>query len=121
MNECKCSECFAEPVCADDEFPIAACCEEMRQMIRVVRNHFADADKMVRWISVEERLPETRVALLGQRSKKVIVAFHYDDGTHGTDTAHMSNEKWVFEDGIYVVKRTVTHWMPLPEPPKGVE
>ena len=46
LNDCRCSECFAEPVCTDDEFPIGASCEEMRQMIRVVRKHFVDADKM---------------------------------------------------------------------------
>ena len=47
MNDCRCSECFAEPVCADDDFPLGASCEEMRQIIRVVRNHFADGGKMM--------------------------------------------------------------------------
>ena len=50
MDECRCSECFAEPVCTDDEFPIGASCEEMRQMVRVVRKHFADAGNMMKLI-----------------------------------------------------------------------
>ena len=70
------------------------------------------------WISVEERLPKTRSSILGQKSNKVIVAFRFDDGTQGTDTAHTLNGDWVFEDRIVVVNRTVTHWMPLPEAPK---
>lgn len=41
MNDCRCSECFAEPVCVDDDFPLGASCEEMRQIIRVVRKHFS--------------------------------------------------------------------------------
>ena len=71
------------------------------------------------WISVEERLPKTRPSILGQKSSKAIVAFQFDDGMQGTDTAHILNGDWVFEDRITVVNRAVTHWMPLPEPPEG--
>lgn len=70
------------------------------------------------WIPVTERLPKTRESILGKKSSKVIVAFRFDDGTQGTDTAHTLNGEWVFEDHITVVARTITHWMPLPEPPK---
>ena len=70
------------------------------------------------WISVTERLPKTRESILGKKSSKVIVAFRFDDGTQGTDTAHTLNGEWVFEDHITVVTRTITNWMPLPEPPK---
>jgi len=71
-----------------------------------------------RWIPVTEALPKTRESILGKKSSKVIVAFCFDDGTQGTDTAHTLNGEWVFEDHITVVTRTITHWMPLPEPPK---
>lgn len=71
-----------------------------------------------RWISVTEWLPKTRESILGKKSSKVIVAFRFNDGTQGTDTAHTLNGEWVFEDHITVMMRTVTHWMPLPEPPK---
>lgn len=66
------------------------------------------------WIPVTEELPKTRESILGKKSSKVIVAFRFDDGTQGADTAHTLNGKWVFEDHITVVARTVTHWMPLP-------
>lgn len=71
-----------------------------------------------RWIPVTKGLPKTRESILGKKSSKVIVAFRFDDGTQGTDTAHTLNGEWVFEDHITVVARTITHWMPLPEPPK---
>lgn len=74
-----------------------------------------------KWISVTERLPETRESILGKKSSKVIIAFRFDDGTQGTDTAHTLNGEWVFEDHITVVARTITHWKPLPEPPKEGE
>ena len=71
-----------------------------------------------RWIPVKGQLPKTRESILGKKSSKVIVAFRFDDGTQGTDTAHTLNGEWGFEDHIIVVPRTITHWMPLPGPPK---
>lgn len=71
-----------------------------------------------KWVPVTEQLPKTRESILGKKSSKVIVAFRFDDGTQGTGTAHTLNGEWVFEDHIIVVARTITHWMPLPEPPK---
>ena len=77
-----------------------------------------DVVERPRWIPVTERLPKTRESILGKKSNKVIVAFRFGDGTQGTDTAHTLNGEWVFEDHITVVERTITHWQPLPEPPK---
>ena len=71
-----------------------------------------------KWIPVTEALPKTRESILGKKSSKVIVAFHFDDGTQGTDIAHTINGEWKFEDHITVVTRTITNWMPLPQPPK---
>lgn len=75
-------------------------------------------DQIPCWIPVTEGLPKTQDSLLGKKSNKVIVAFRFSDGTQGTDTAHILNGEWVFEDHITVVERTITHWMPLPEPQK---
>lgn len=71
-----------------------------------------------KWIPVTEGLPKTQESILGKKSNKVIVAFRFDDGTQGTDTAHTLNGEWVFEDHITAVERTITHWQPLPEPQK---
>ena len=51
------------------------------------------------WIPVSERLPEVNVPVLVYDGK-------YVDGRE-------------FYDLSYVSKYGVTHWMPLPEPPKG--
>jgi hypothetical protein len=75
-------------------------------------------EQLPRWIPVTERMPKTQESILCKKSSKVIVAFRFDDGTQGTDTAHTLNGEWVFEDHITVVARTITHWMPLPPPPE---
>ena len=75
------------------------------------------------WISVDDRLPDEtgrylavkkRIApdeLGGSRTDIVILRFFVDDGfrmpTHIPD--------WINEE----INEEVTHWMPLPEPPKG--
>lgn len=91
----------------------------IEKLIEVIQNHdFLESLIEPGWIPVTEHLPKTRESILGQKSNKVIVAFRFDDGTQGTDTAHTLNGEWKFEDHITVVVRTVTHWMALPEPPK---
>ena len=75
------------------------------------------------WIPVKDRLPDEtgryfavkkRIApdkLGGNRTDIVILRFFVDDGfripTHIPD--------WINEE----INEEVTHWMPLPEPPKG--
>lgn len=81
------------------------------------KNYKNLCEYLPKWIPVTERLPKTRESILGKKSSKVIVAFRFDDGTQGTDTAHTLNGEWVFEDHITVVARTITHWRPLPAPP----
>jgi hypothetical protein len=64
------------------------------------------ADGKGEWISVEERLPE--------ECTHVIV--HDEDGTVGEAFHSISDHfEWVANEKIAFV----THWMPLPEPPKG--
>ena len=76
-----------------------------------------------KWISVDDRLPDEtgrylavkkRIApdeLGGNRTDIVILRFFVGDGfrmpTHIPD--------WINEE----INEEVTHWMPLPEPPKG--
>lgn len=57
------------------------------------------------WISVKDRLPEEEA--------RVLVYLDSNRSYTKTDTDRLINSKWVRWD------RDVTHWMPLPEPPKG--
>ena len=79
--------------------------------------------RVQKWISVDDRLPDEtgrylavkkRIApdcLGGNRTDIVILRFFVDKGfrmpTHIPD--------WINEE----INEEVTHWMPLPEPPKG--
>ena len=61
------------------------------------------------WIKVEDRLPE-----LGSE----VIMYEPDYGDSGTVESGMFSGGG-FHDGIdYLEKNAVTHWMPLPEPPK---
>jgi hypothetical protein len=64
-------------------------------------------DKCHRWISVEERLPEN--------CEFVLCIVRYGEDAWNHELGFVLNDKWVHpgrSDG------TVTHWMPLPEPPE---
>ena len=62
-----------------------------------------------KWISVEDRLPE--------RFKDVLV-FSRNGSVTWTEVAHLTRNQW-WRVGIPMIN--VTHWMPLPEPPKEEE
>lgn len=61
------------------------------------------------WISVDDRLPENianRVLVVCERS-------------NGVFYAHYEKPFWINLETDKPFISTVTHWMPLPEPPKG--
>lgn len=63
-----------------------------------------------RWISVEERMPK--------RYEHVLVATRFtDEGEQDVEVAYLAIDRWRKPDGPLYGK--VTHWMPLPEPPKA--
>jgi hypothetical protein len=64
------------------------------------------------WISVEERLPETSGYYYAHLRIGLCDVFHYS-AKHKAFNAHDS-----LDNCDYAI--SVTHWMPLPEPPKGV-
>ena len=60
------------------------------------------------WISVKERLPEEYTRVIGFMAWKAMTAIEYQNG------------KWYSFDHLSPLpNEAVTHWMPLPEPPKG--
>ena len=61
-----------------------------------------------KWISVNDRLPE-------DMQERVLVVTDCDTpvGNQKIDTDRCRNGRWVRYGGY------VTHWMPLPKPPKG--
>ena len=70
--------------------------------------------QLPRWIPVTERKPKT--------DDIVIVAIHDDSGDTPYDVTNVGFYLDVFPLGVWVVENErcnyVTHWMPLPQPPK---
>lgn len=74
---------------------------------------YQDAKQEQRWIPVERRLPEADKNVLVctiHGSFKVARCNFYKNGTEAS---------WATNDGLG--ERAITHWMPLPEPPKEGE
>lgn len=64
-----------------------------------------------RWISVGERLPENSLRAL----VRVIHSYNHTDGYAEIAMSYFANGRW---EDIPPKYYDVTHWMPLPEPPK---
>lgn len=75
--------------------------------LNIVRSAITGAtDTNDKWVSVDERLPEkTGTYIVCTAKNSVYCAKYYANGKHF---------------GIEMNTR-ITHWMPLPEPPKGVQ
>ena len=120
-HDIRCSECFAEPVCADDEFPLGVSCEEMRQIIRVVRKHFVDADKMVpTWVRINERLPHERISKLTQNFCEYPCIYRAKN-TGEREVRYYKYGSGHFWHGSQIMDEHIIAWsepMPLPEQPK---
>jgi hypothetical protein len=85
--------------------------DELIKALQYDRNQyekgFADGWRLheSKWISVEERLPDIlSTIIVCDKKGNVGEAYYYGEGSF----------QWI--DGDLVI---VTHWMPLPEPPKG--
>lgn len=88
-------------------------------------------DGKPKWIPVTERLPEEHESIFAKVyrterweplmflnvSDDVLVVVKYENGETKVKTTHTTDGEWRLIS-IYGAKE-VTHWMPLPEPPKG--
>lgn len=64
------------------------------------------------WISVEDKLPEFEKNVLAFDTQRIYIAYRHTEDEY--------NEHWrVPQDGwTWGLTSAVSHWMPLPEPPK---
>lgn len=83
------------------------------------------------WIPVKDRLPDEheslfarykdtdkwRNAMFTRISDRVIVCAEYENGKRIVKTANTVDGVWKVKDIFHPCK--VTHWMPMPHPPKG--
>ena len=84
----------------------------IRKALRIIEQAPV-VDAMPRWISVEERLPEAHAD--GSVDAELVT-----DGEF-IHMAYYAHGQWIFCESGEMKEpmwNTVTHWMPLPEPPK---
>lgn len=75
----------------------------------------AIAEKVPKWIPVTEQLPEPNAVDKYGFAKGYLVKTDRHVMMH---TARYNGEWWILWGKAEVITDTVTHWQPLPEPPK---
>ena len=87
---------------------LAKAIEDVLAMLKTEETVATDNNVGSKWISVSERLPENGSNVLG---------YSYDEDGSRIFPANYDNGWW--HDCFFNIRIiTVTHWMPLPEPPK---
>jgi hypothetical protein len=78
--------------------------EELLAELVTLRN------QLPKWVSAEDELPEENKQIISYLAYKGMAVLQYEN-------------KHFYMQGAFqpLPKEAVTHWMPLPEPPKGVE
>lgn len=103
--------------------------EQMRDAAAQVTKLAGDAAVERDWISVTERLPEEHDSIFAKAygtkrwadgmfrtiSADVLACIAFDDGHKKTMTLRTHDGAWALSS---IHRGHVTHWMPLPEPPK---
>ena len=86
--------------------------------VEAIADHLiANGVTVQRWIPVTERLPEIECC-----TYSVDVLFYVrDDGIYAGYVNHETGTWKCRCHAVKFAKNKVTHWMPLPEPPKEVE
>ena len=80
-------------------------------------------DKIRRWIPVTERLPEPRQDVLAVWDNGEVWTVYqwWAEPNDGEDPLEYDDDVFYENGEFYSTKKRVTHWMPLPEPPKDGE
>ena len=121
--------CHAK-TCLDCEFfNTSGCIERSKE---ILADHLiANGVTIQKWIPVTERLPEERDSIFTsfygtakwqdgmflKCSDTVLASVEYEDGKRRVKAIITKDGKWDLSKMYRASK--VTHWMPLPEPPKG--
>lgn len=80
-------------------------CNILREAVAAIQRQ-----PRMRWIPVTERLPEEFIS--------VVVSIPSEHSLPIVKEAYLANGCWVTKMAIFS-SNDITHWMPLPEPPKG--
>lgn len=111
-----CKTCSENPICENGTNLAGLYCankDAADQIERDQKEIEALRAKLPKWISVKERLPIDRL-------KKYLVAFRDVGGSIVDMARYFPSDGWTC-DNWDVPQNLITHWMPLPEPPKEVE
>ena len=98
--------------------------KELLRALRYDRQQYAvgyiegKADAAPKWIPVTERLPSEKKVIDGETYFKN-VAVRVKDLAFEKIAFYDDEEKCWFDTEFFPIAGDVTHWMPLPEPPKG--
>ena len=101
---------------------LAPITKAVREMVKVLiqAEPTADVEPVKGWISVKDRLPENDGKyMVWYRGELDICEFDAESQTFGytyDDYDEMYSHLVYWDDSM---DKKVTHWMPLPEPPKG--
>jgi hypothetical protein len=81
-----------------------AACTALRRVAEFAKEYAVEAEHDKGWISVEDRMPEPNTWVLVFAKQGSYMNLRVD---------------YITRDSIWFNSMCVTHWQPLPEPPKG--
>ena len=125
-----CRNCFWKTECCptDMQKKAADAIEELRKAVLRLENESGIYDELptvyiypTKWVPVAERLPEEKINPYTHDFEPIICSTNFGDVRvykYGTPTGWDEPHFW---NGAGIVDWYVTHWMPLPEPPKDGE
>lgn len=100
------------------DYDTKATYDECITMVSAMETIDAGNEQHGRWISVEDRLPETQAEVL-------LYVKHNNGGTNFVSVgsrSHFTHNRYYIDAVTTAIDADrVTHWRPLPEPPKDAE